>query len=108
MDTFGIISGFLLPLEKVGAQESLLVLKPVFLPWVTLLSMLPGQIGGSLLGGRLLGMVGGLVLKAVDVMTTLQVTVPVWLPAAMIGGFLFFAIPIMGYSHKKKTYKHTG
>jgi membrane protein YdbS with pleckstrin-like domain len=90
------------PLEKVGTQEPFFVLKPVFLPWVTLLSILPMLIVLSIIGFFVTAMVMG-------VLNTFQINAPVWLPAAaaVIGGVLFFTIPIMMYRHKKKKYEHT-
>jgi membrane protein YdbS with pleckstrin-like domain len=89
------------PLEKVETQEPLFVLKPVFLPWVTLLSALPVQLALTLAGGGVAGLIVGF-------LKMFQVYVSDWLPVAVVAGVLFFAIPSMVYWHKKKKYQHTG
>ena len=84
-----------------ASQKPLFVMKPVFLPGVTLLSAIPIQIGTTLLGGGLLGMLGALAVKV------LHINVPEWFPAVFLGAILFCLVPIMAYVQKKKGYEHT-
>lgn len=83
------------------SQEPVLVMKPVFLPWITVLSALPIQISTTIFGGGLLGMFGSLAVKA------LKLNVPGWFPVVFFGCVFFFAIPIMAYIEKKKGYEST-
>ena len=76
-------------------------LRPVFIPWVTVLSVLPIQIFMTIWGGLFFGGFATVGLGAVEI------GLPKWAPFVICGGVFFFAIPFLVYFAKKKTYAKT-
>lgn len=83
------------------SNTSVLSLKPVFVPWAVMLSVLPIQIFMTLWGG---GFFGGFSMFAVK---ALGLDVPDGATFVFFGGVFFFAIPIIAYATQKKTYAKT-
>lgn len=81
--------------------EPALVLRPKFLPLVTALSVLPLQIFFAIWGG---GFFGGFSMFAVK---ALNLPLPTWSTFVFFGCLFFFAIPIVTYFAKKKSYAKT-
>ena len=81
--------------------EPILVLKPKFLPLVTAFSILPLQMFFTIWGG---GFFGGFSLFAVK---ALNLPLPTWSTFVFFGCLFFFAIPIVTYVAKKKSYAKT-
>jgi len=78
-----------------------IVLRPRFIGWVTLLSVLPIQIFMTIWGAIFCGGIGMFVLKA------LKLPLPPLFPFFFFGSLFFFGIPILVYFAKKKTYSKT-
>ncbi len=89
------------PREKSDPGEPLLVLKPRFVPWVTVLSALPLQIFFTIWGG---GFFGGFSMLAVK---GLRLNLPGWFTFVFFGAAFFIGIPFLFYFAKKKTYAKT-
>ena len=83
------------------AGEPILVLKPKFLPLVSVLSVLPLQIFFTIWGGMFFG---GFSLFAVK---ALNLPLPTWSTFAFFGCVFFFVVPIITYFAKKKSYAKT-
>jgi len=82
-------------------SEPTLRLRPKFRPMVTVLSILPLQIFFTFWGG---GFFGGFSLFAVK---ALNLPLPTWSAFVFFGCLFFFAIPIVTYVAKKKSYAKT-
>ena len=78
-----------------------LTLKPIFVPWAIMLSILPIHIFMTIWGG---GFFGGFSMFAVQ---ALGLDVPGWFTFVFFGALFFFAIPIVAYTSQKKTYAKT-
>jgi membrane protein YdbS with pleckstrin-like domain len=76
-------------------------LKPVFVGWVTALSIIPLQIFFTLWGGMFFGGFGMFAVKA------LKLPLPEWFTFVFFGCLFFFGIPFLAYISKKKTYAKT-
>ena len=85
------------PEEK--AAKPLLVLKPVFVPLVTLASILPFQIFIAIWMAAFWGFGGSVMVK------TCTWNMPRWLPAVFFGGIFFYGMPLFIYRARKKRYK---
>jgi membrane protein YdbS with pleckstrin-like domain len=78
-----------------------LTVKPVFIPWAVMLSILPIHIFMTIWGG---GFFGGFSMFAVQ---ALGLGLPGWSTFVFFGAVFFFAIPIVAYTTQKKTYAKT-
>jgi membrane protein YdbS with pleckstrin-like domain len=86
---------------KISSDKPLLVLKPVFIPLVTVLSILPVQIFFTIWGA---GFFGGFGMFAVQ---ALKLPLPPWFTFVFFGCLFFFGIPIVTYLAAKNTYAKT-
>lgn len=82
-------------------KRPLITAKPVFIPWVTIISILPIQLfmtvwAGGFFGG--FGMLGA---------TAIGLNIPPWSTFVFFGTLAFFGIPFLTYYAKKKTYAKT-
>ena len=89
--------------ESFGSDNPVLVLKPVFVPWVVVLSILPLQIFFTLWGA---GFCSGFSLVGLQMLGWEDVA-PRWFPFVFFGGLFFFGLPLVVYFVKKKTYERT-
>ncbi|MBU1085970.1 MAG: zinc-ribbon domain-containing protein [Candidatus Omnitrophica bacterium] len=87
--------------EEIEANDPGLVLKPVFVGWVTALSVLPLQIFFTIWGA---GFFGGFSLIAVK---ALKLALPIWSTFVFFGSVFFLGIPLAAYMGKKKSYAKT-
>lgn len=78
-----------------------LALKPVFVPWAVMLSILPLHIFMTIWGG---GFFGGFSMFAVQ---ALGIDLPPGSTFAFFGALFFLAIPVITYTAQKKTYAKT-
>lgn len=78
-----------------------LTLKPIFIPWAAMVSILPIHIFMTIWGG---GFFGGFSMFAVK---ALGLDLPGWFTFVFFGSLFFFAIPIVTYNAQKKTYAKT-
>jgi membrane protein YdbS with pleckstrin-like domain len=78
-----------------------LVVKPVFVPWVTLLSVLPLQILFGIWGAGFFGGFGMFAIRGTGI------PLPSWFAFAVFGLLFFFGIPILACTAKKRTYAKT-
>lgn len=76
-------------------------LKPVFIPWLTVLQIIPLQIFFTIWGGLFFG---GFSTVAID---ALKLSVPGWSPFAFFAALFFFSIPLLTYISAGKTYEKT-
>lgn len=76
-------------------------LKPVFIPWAAVLSILPVQIFMTVWGG---GFFGGFSMFAVN---AIGLDVPQGSTFLLFGALFFFAVPIVAYTTQKKSYAKT-
>ncbi len=83
------------------SDTPIFVLKPVFVPSVTIFSLLPLQIFFTIWGGMFFGGFGMFAVKA------LGIDLPIWSTFVFFGCLFFFGIPIIGYLSKKKNYEKT-
>ncbi|MDD3116891.1 MAG: hypothetical protein PHO45_05935, partial [Victivallaceae bacterium] len=79
--------------------KPLFILRPHFIGWVTILSVLPIQLFMTVWGA---GFFGGFSLLAIK---SLGLSLPPVLAFYFFGGLFFFGIPIFAYSTKKRTYR---
>ncbi|MCP4650618.1 MAG: PH domain-containing protein [PVC group bacterium] len=89
------------PVEESELDEPIVVLKPVFIPWVTILSVLPLQIFFTIWGGGFFGGFSTVLIKG------LKLPIPIWFPFVFFACLAFFGIPLLIYNMKKKTYAKT-
>jgi membrane protein YdbS with pleckstrin-like domain len=85
------------PATPVDYSEPLLVTKPVFVPWVTVVGIIPLQIFMTLWGG---GFFGGFSMFAVK---ALGLNLPTWFTFVLFGALFFFGIPFLTYFGAKRT-----
>ncbi len=86
---------------KSKSGGPLLVTKPTFIPWVTIVSVLPIQIFFTIWAGFFFG---GLSLFAVQFF---NLKLPAWSTFIFFGILFFFGIPVVFYIAKKNTYAKT-
>lgn len=86
---------------SASSDNPVLVLKPRFIPWVTMVSILPFQIFFTLWGGMFFGGFGMFAVKA------LRLDLPAWFTFVFFGCLFFFGLPILAYTAKKNTYTKT-
>lgn len=93
--------GQALSVQEPDTGEPLLVLRPVFIGWVTLLSVLPFQLFFTVWGAGFFGGFGFFAIQA------LRLPLPPWFPCVFFGCLFFVGIPLLAYIAKKKTYGET-
>jgi len=86
---------------KTETGEPLFTVKPVFIPGLTILQLLPFQFFGT---AWLAGFLG---VPAVILIQVLDFNVPMWAPFVIGGAIGFFGIPLIGYKLMKRTYELT-
>ncbi|MFA6815759.1 MAG: zinc-ribbon domain-containing protein [Lentisphaeria bacterium] len=74
---------------------------PVFIPWVTIVSILPLQLFFTIWGAGFFGGFGLVGAKAIGL------NLPSWFTFVFFGCLAFFGIPFLAYFTKKKTYAKT-
>ena len=89
------------PAQQVDNSTPLLVLRPEFIPWVTIAGIIPVQIFMTIWGG---GFFGGFSMFAVK---ALGLNLPTWFTFVFFGALFFFAIPFLTYFSAKRTTKET-
>jgi membrane protein YdbS with pleckstrin-like domain len=75
-----------------------LVIKPVFVPWVTVLSVLPLQIFFGIWCAGFFGVFGMFAIRGTGL------PLPSWFAFVFFGLLFFFGIPILAYTAQKRTY----
>lgn len=78
-----------------------LTLRPVFVPWAAILSVLPVHIFLTIWGG---GFFGGFSMFAVS---ALGLDLPGWSTFVFFGALFFCTVPLIVYTARKKTYAKT-
>ncbi|MHC4912952.1 MAG: PH domain-containing protein [Planctomycetota bacterium] len=89
------------PQAEVDNTQPVLTLRPVFIPWVTVVSVLPLQIFFTVWGAGFFGGFGMFAVKGVGL------PLPSWFTFVFFGLLFFFAIPILTYVARKRTYADT-
>jgi hypothetical protein len=85
------------PASPVDNSEPLLVIRPVFIRWVTIAGIIPLQIFMTLWGR---GFFGGFSMFAVK---ALGLNLPTWFTFVFFGALFFFGIPFLTYFATKRT-----
>ena len=83
------------------SQEPVFALRPVFVAWVTMLSLVPVQIFFSIWATLFLGVFGMFAVQG------LKLGLPDWFTFVLFGCLSFFGFPIITYLAKKKSYEKT-
>jgi RNA polymerase subunit RPABC4/transcription elongation factor Spt4 len=86
---------------QADSPMPLLVLKPVFIPWVAIAGIIPIQIFMTLWGG---GFFGGFSMFAVK---ALGLNLPSWFTFVFFGALFFFGLPFLAYFGSERTMKET-
>jgi membrane protein YdbS with pleckstrin-like domain len=86
---------------KVDTNKLLLSVRPIFIPWVAILSVLPIQIFLTIWGA---GFFGGFSMFAVE---ALGLPIPKGSTFIFFGLLFFFGVPMLTYFAKKRTYEAT-
>ncbi|MCP4257205.1 MAG: PH domain-containing protein [Planctomycetes bacterium] len=89
------------PVHQVDNSTPLLVLRPVFIPWVAIAGIIPLQIFMTIWGG---GFFGGFSMFAVK---ALSLNLPSWFTFVFFGALFFCGIPFLTYFSSKRTTKET-
>jgi membrane protein YdbS with pleckstrin-like domain len=89
------------PQAGVDNTQPILTLRPVFIPWVTVVAVLPLQIFFTIWGAGFCGGFGMFAAKGVGV------SLPSWFTFVFFGLLFFFGIPILTYVARKRTYADT-
>jgi hypothetical protein len=89
------------PVRQADNSTPLLVVRPVFVPWVTVAGMLPVQIFMTIWGG---GFFGGFSMFAVK---GLGLDLPSWFTFVFFGALFFFSLPLLAYFAGKRTVDKT-
>jgi membrane protein YdbS with pleckstrin-like domain len=87
--------------HKRDPNKLLLAVRPIFIPWVAILSVLPFQIFFTIWGALFFG---GFSMVAVE---ALQLGLPKGSTFIFFGLLFFFGIPALNYFAKKRTYEAT-
>lgn len=87
--------------EEPDSNQPILVLKPVFVGWVTALSVLPLQLFFTVWGAGFFGGFGLFAVKAFNL------PLPPWFTFVFFGCLFFLGIPLAAYTGKKKSYEKT-
>jgi membrane protein YdbS with pleckstrin-like domain len=94
-------SGKDIEFSSVNLNTPVVTARPVFIPWVTVASVLPIQLFMTVWAGGFFGGFGMFGLKA------LGLNLPLWFTFVFFGALAFFGIPFIAYYSKKKTYAKT-
>lgn len=86
---------------RSGPSSPVFSLRPKFVPWLSVLSILPLQIFMTIWGAFFFG---GFATVALGFVGT---SLPKWAPFFVAGSFFFIAIPIAAYVLKQKSYAKT-
>jgi uncharacterized membrane protein YdbT with pleckstrin-like domain/RNA polymerase subunit RPABC4/transcription elongation factor Spt4 len=86
---------------QVDNTTPLLVIRPVFIPWVAIAGIIPLQIFMTIWGG---GFFGGFSMFAVK---ALGLNLPTWFTFVFFGALFFCGIPFLTYFSSKRTTKET-
>jgi membrane protein YdbS with pleckstrin-like domain len=97
----GTATGDAPPAPFEESNIPVLALKPVFIPWAVMLSILPLHLFMTFWGG---GFFGGFSMFAVQ---ALGIDLPPGATFVFFGALFFLAIPIVTYTAQKKTYAKT-
>jgi membrane protein YdbS with pleckstrin-like domain len=89
------------PQAEVDNTQPVLTLRPVFIPWVTVVSVLPLQIFFTIWGAGFFGGFGMFAVKGVGL------PLPSWFTFVFFGLLFFFGIPVLTYIARKRTYADT-
>jgi membrane protein YdbS with pleckstrin-like domain len=92
------------PAEKKKSYDTglpIITAKPVFIPWVTVASVIPIQIFMTIWAG---GFFGGFSMFGIE---ALGLGIPAWSPFVFFGALAFFGIPLLTYYARKRTYEKT-
>ncbi len=96
------VSGMQVPrAEEPDTGEPVLVMRPRFIGWVTVLAVLPFQLFLTVWGAGFFGGFGMFAVKA------LGLPVPPWFTFVFFGCLFFFGLPLLVYTAKKRTYAQT-
>lgn len=89
------------PQAEVDNTQPVLTLRPIFIPWVTVVSVLPLQIFFTIWGAGFFGGFGMFAVKGVGL------PLPSWFTFVFFGLLFFFGIPVLTYIARKRTYADT-
>jgi uncharacterized membrane protein YdbT with pleckstrin-like domain len=89
------------PAYQVDNSTPLIVIKPVFIPWVAIAGIIPVQIFMTIWGG---GFFGGFSMFAVK---ALGLNLPTWFTFVFFGALFFCGLPFLAYFSSKRTMKET-
>ena len=89
------------PASQVDDSTPLLVLRPVFIPWVTIAGIIPLQIFMTVWGG---GFFGGF---SMFIVSALRLNLPSWFTFVFFGALFFFGFPFLMYFAGKRTTQKT-
>jgi membrane protein YdbS with pleckstrin-like domain len=87
--------------QKTSLSMPIFVIRPVLIPWATILSVIPIQLFMTVWAG---GFFGGFGMLAVEF---LDINLPTWFTFVFFGALAFFGIPFLVYYAKKNTYSKT-
>ena len=87
--------------QEPDTGEPVLVLRPRFIGWVTVLNVLPIQLFITAWGGGFFGTLSMAAVKGLDL------PLPPWFTFVFFGCLFFFGIPFLVYTAKKRTYAKT-
>ncbi len=82
-------------------SQPIITVRPVFIPWLTILAVIPIQLFMTVWAG---GFFGGFSLIALKF---LNIQLPIWSTFAFFGALAFFGIPAAAYFARKNTYSRT-
>ena len=102
-----ITIGNLQKTSPIDLNMPIFIIRPVFIPWVTIVSVIPIQLFMTILAG---GFLGGFVLFVVEFFNIIfnnNLNLPIWFTFVFFGALVFFSIPFLTYYVKKKTYNKT-
>jgi membrane protein YdbS with pleckstrin-like domain len=83
------------------SSASVIRLSPTFIPWLSVLSVIPFQIFMTIWGALFFGGFATVGLQALDT------GLPRWAPFVIAGALFFFGIPLLAFLTKQKTYAKT-
>jgi len=86
---------------EADTSVPIITARPVFIPWVTIVSVLPIQLFMTVWAGGFFGGFGMFGAKAIGL------NLPPWFTFVFFGALAFFGIPFLAYFTKKKTYTKT-
>ena len=89
------------PTSRADDSTPLLVLRPVFIPWVTIVGIIPLQIFMTIWGGGFFGGFSMFIVKG------LGLNLPSWFTFVFFGALFFFGLPFLIYFAGKRTITKT-